>query len=111
MSTPLPPKVQEEVWRDPAVELAHAHRTGIVWVRFRVVRHGFLRAALAVAWLMALLLALFAIRADNVLGEAQTAAAMLLLVPALIAGFLIAPGEHPMTRHLPPTVENATLAI
>lgn len=82
------------------VELSHAHRTGVAWVRFRVVRHGFLRAAMAVAWLTALLLGLFALRADNVLGEAQTASALLLLVPALIAGFLIGPGEHAMTRHL-----------
>lgn len=82
------------------LELSHAHRTGFAWVSFRVVRHGFLHAALAVAWLMSAILALFAIRASNVLGEAQTAAALLLLVPALIAGFLIAPGEHPMTRHL-----------
>jgi hypothetical protein len=36
----------------------------------------------------------------STLGEAQTAAALLLLLPALIAGFLIAPGEHAMTRHL-----------
>ena len=55
---------------------------------------------MAVAWMTALLLGLFALRADNVLGEAQTASALLLLVPALIAGFLIGPGEHPMTRHL-----------
>jgi hypothetical protein len=82
------------------VEAAHAHRAGFIWVRFRVVRHGFLRAARAVAWLTTALLALFAVRAENVLGEAQTAAALLLLVPALIAGFLIAPGEHAMTRHL-----------
>jgi hypothetical protein len=82
------------------VEGAHAHRTGIIWVRFRVVRAGFLRGALAVGWLVCALLALYAARADNVVGESQTAAALLLLVPALIAGFLIAPGEHAMTRHL-----------
>jgi hypothetical protein len=82
------------------VESAHAHRAGFIWVRFRVVRHGFLRAAVAVAWLTTLLLVLFADRGENVLGEAQTAAALLLLVPALIAGFLIAPGEHAMTRYL-----------
>jgi hypothetical protein len=64
------------------------------------MRHGFRRAAMAVGWLTTLLLVLFALRADNVLGEAQTASALLLLVPALIAGFLIGPGEHPMTRHL-----------
>jgi hypothetical protein len=82
------------------VETSHAHRAGFIWVRFRVIRHGFLRAAVAVAWLTTLLLALFALRGSNVVGEAQTAAALLLLVPALIAGFLIAPGEHAMTRHL-----------
>ena len=82
------------------VEHAHAHRTGIVWVRFRVVRYGFLRAAVAVAWLTAVILALFAARAKYVIGDSQTAAALLLLLPALIAGFLIAPGEHAMTRHL-----------
>lgn len=79
---------------------AHAHRTGIVWVRFRVVRHGFLRAAVSVAWLTAAVLALFAARVEHVTGDSQTAAALLLLLPALIAGFLIAPGEHAMTRHL-----------
>jgi hypothetical protein len=79
---------------------AHAHRAGIVWVRFRVVRHGFLRAAVSVGWLTTIILTLFAARADHVVGEAQTAAALLLLLPALIAGFLIAPGEHAMTRHL-----------
>ena len=82
------------------VERAHEHRAGIVWVRFRVVRHGFLRAAASVGWLSTIVLALFAARADHVVGEAQTAAALLLLLPALIAGFLIAPGEHAMTRHL-----------
>jgi hypothetical protein len=82
------------------VEHAHAHRTGIVWVRFRVVRHGFLHAAVAVAWLTTIVLALFAARAQHVVGDSQTAAALLLLLPALIAGFLIAPGEHAMTRHL-----------
>ena len=82
------------------VELSHAHRSGIAWVRFRVARHGFLRAAPAVGWLVSALLAVFALRADSVVGESQTAAAVLLLVPALIAGFLIGPGEHPMTRHL-----------
>jgi hypothetical protein len=82
------------------VEHAHAHRTGIVWARFRVVRHGFLRAAVAVAWLTAAVLGLFAFRAKYVIGDSQTAAALLLLLPALIAGFLIAPGEHAMTRHL-----------
>jgi hypothetical protein len=82
------------------VEKAHEHRAGFIWVRFRVVRHGFLRAAVAVAWLTTLPLVLFALRGQSVLGEAQTAAALLLLVPALIAGFLIAPGEHAMTRHL-----------
>lgn len=82
------------------VEHAHTHRTGFVWVRFRVVRHGFLAAALAVAWLTAILLGVMGFRADHVVGDSQTAAALLLLLPALIAGFLIAPGEHAMTRHL-----------
>jgi hypothetical protein len=82
------------------VSPADEHRAGIIWVRCRVVRHGFLRAAVAVAWLVTVLLALFAIRADNIVGDSQTSAAVLLLVPALIAGFLIAPGEHDMTRHL-----------
>jgi len=49
---------------------------------------------------MTIILAMFALEPDRVVGEAQTAAALLLLLPALIAGFLIAPGEHPMTRHL-----------
>jgi hypothetical protein len=79
---------------------ASAHRAGIVWVRFRLVRRGFLRAALAVAWLVSILLGLYALRADNIVGDSQTAAALLLIVPALIAGFLIAPGEHDITRHL-----------
>jgi hypothetical protein len=82
------------------IERAHEHRAGIVWVRFRVVRHGFLRAAASVGWLSTIVLTVFAARADHVVGEAQTAAALLLLLPALIAGFLIAPGEHAMTRHL-----------
>lgn len=82
------------------VEHAHAHRTGFVWVRFRVARHGFLTAAVAVACLTAIVLWLFGFRAEHVIGDSQTAAALLLLLPALIAGFLIAPGEHAMTRHL-----------
>ncbi len=82
------------------VEHADAHRTGFVWVRFRVVRQGFIAAAVAVAWLTALLLWVFGFRANQVLGDSQTGAALLLLLPALIAGFLIAPGEHAMTRHL-----------
>lgn len=96
------------------VEASHAHRAGFIWVRFRVARHGFLRAAAAVAALTTLLLVLFALNGKNVVGESQTAAALLLLVPALIAGFLIAPGEHAMTRHLlrgPRLLTAATAAL
>jgi len=87
---------RKHLYVSPAV----THRAGHVWVRLRVVRHGFLRAALAIAWLVTLLLILFASHANDVVGDSQTSAALLLIVPALIAGFLIAPGEHDMTRHL-----------
>jgi hypothetical protein len=79
---------------------SHDHRSGLLYVCIRIVRHGFLRASVALAWLTTFLLALFAVRAKNILGEEQTAAALLLLVPVLIAGFLVAPGEHGMTRRL-----------
>lgn len=79
---------------------AEHHRSGALWVRLRPSRHGFLRPATAVAGFVSAVLFVFAERTANVLGDAQTGAAILLIVPALIAGFLVVPGEHEMTRHL-----------
>jgi hypothetical protein len=76
------------------------HRAGIAWIRMRASRHGFLWRAAATAWLVVVLLAAYWCGADEIAGESDTAAALLLLVPASVAGFLVRPGEHAMARHL-----------
>jgi hypothetical protein len=82
------------------VPRAHEHRAGIVWVRLRASRSGFLTVAPCLALMVAVLLGGFAIRANQIIGSTETGAAILLLGPALIAGFLVRPGEHAMVRHL-----------
>jgi hypothetical protein len=94
------------------VPSAHTHRAGIMWVGLRAARHGFLRGAFTTSAAVACLLTVYALRADSIMGSSEMAAAVMLLVPALVAGFLVRPGEHAMARHLlrGPRILTATVA-
>ena len=82
------------------VDQSHQHRIGFLWIRLRASRQGFLSGAVLTAMLVTAVLTLFAFRADAIVGQSEPAAALLLLVPALIAGFLVRSGEHAMSRRL-----------
>lgn len=79
---------------------AHEHRAGLLQVGLRAARHGLLWAALVTGVLVTLLLTLYTLKADEIVGQSETGAAVLLLVPAVLAGFLVRPGEHAMARTL-----------
>jgi len=79
---------------------AHEMRVGVLNVSLRTPRHGLLTAALFTGLFVTSLLAIYASRAQEIIGQSDTGAAILLLVPALLAGFLVRPGEHAMTRVL-----------
>jgi hypothetical protein len=82
------------------VERAHAPMSGTVWVRLRASRAGFLPGAVLTALLVALVLTLCWRNAHDVGPAREAAAAVLLLVPALMAGWLVQPREHAMARRL-----------
>ena len=79
---------------------AHEMRVGQLEVELRTPRHGLLTAALLTGVFVTALLAVYAARAQEIIGQSDTGAAILLLVPALLAGFLVRPGEHAMARVL-----------
>jgi hypothetical protein len=82
------------------IENAAANRVGFVTMGVRAPRHGFLSGAVLVAWLVALILFFFWRNASDVLNRSEIAAAFLLIVPAMIAGFLVRPQEHAVTTRL-----------
>lgn len=79
---------------------AHEMRVGVLEVELRTSRHGLLTAALLTGIFVTLMLGVYAARAEEIVGQSDTGAAILLLVPALLAGFLVRPGEHEMARVL-----------
>jgi hypothetical protein len=92
---------------------AYDHRAGVLWIALRATRHGFLAGAFVTSILASALLGTYVWRADAIVGETETAAAVLLLVPAIMATFLIGPGEHAMARHLlrGPRLVTAVVAV
>jgi hypothetical protein len=60
---------------------------------------GFLRGALAAAFLITAMLWLFFLRADSIAGQ-TTSASILLLAPGLLAAYIVRPGEHLLARKL-----------
>ncbi len=82
------------------IEQAHAPMSGNVWIRLRASRAGFLPGAVLTALLVTVVLVLYWRNARDVGPERETAAAVLLLVPALMAGWLVQPREHAMARRL-----------
>lgn len=95
----------EDAYDDPLVQRVHLYKAGVdgrfvadALLYLRARRPGFLRAAVITGWLtFALLVGGFAYL-DDITGadNSQTAAALLLLGPTLLAGSLIRPGEHRM---------------
>jgi hypothetical protein len=79
---------------------AYEMRAGLLSVEMRSAGHGLLPAAILTGLLVTALLALYGLRAKEIIGQSDTGAAVLLLVPAVLAGFLIRPGEHAMARVL-----------
>ena len=82
------------------VPRAHEQRAGLLQVGLRSAREGLLPAAAMTGALVTLLLGVYSVRADQIVGQSETGAAILLLVPAILAGFLVRPGEHAMAREL-----------
>ncbi len=75
-------------------------RMGVLNVNLRTPRHGLLTGALLTGIFVTILLGVYAARAEEIIGQSDTGAAILLLVPALLAGFLVRPEEHAMARVL-----------
>ena len=69
-------------------------------VELRVQRSGFLRMAWSTCALAFALLVAGFLRLDEVAGDVQSAAALLLVVPLVLAGFVERPGEHPFVSGL-----------
>lgn len=74
-------------------------RVGLAWVELRAKRSGFLAGALAASALTTLLLWLGVIASSDVIddGKFEPATAALLLAPALVAAFIVRPGQHAIT--------------
>lgn len=79
---------------------AYEARAGLLEVGLRSARHSLLPAAIVTGLLVTALLALYTARADEIVGQSEPGAAILLLVPAVLAGFLVRPDEHAMARML-----------
>lgn len=95
----------EDAYDDPLVQRVHLYKAGVdgrfvadALLYLRARRPGFLRAAVLTGWLTFALLAGGFFYLDDITGpdNSQTAAALLLLGPTLLAGSLIRPGEHRM---------------
>jgi hypothetical protein len=77
-------------------------RVGMAWVKLRARRSGFLGGALLSSLLTTVLLGLGAYGAPYVVRgtKSEPAAAALLLVPAVLAAYIVRPGEHAITRKM-----------
>jgi hypothetical protein len=99
------PELPGDVLDGPLVQRAHLYKSGVdasavadALIYLRARRPGFLRAAVLTGWLTFALLVGGFVYLDDIASSAnsQTAAALLLLGPTLLAGSLIRPGEHRM---------------
>lgn len=95
----------EDAFDEPRVQRVHLYRAGVdgrfvadALIFLRARRAGFLRSACGAGWLTFLLLVGGLVYLDDMAAStnSQTAAALLLLGPTLLAGSLIRPGEHRM---------------
>jgi hypothetical protein len=83
-------------------EPLRGRRLGLVWVKLRASREGFLSSVLATSVITTALLGLAAYGAPHVLPDRQSesATAALLLVPAIVAALIVRPGEHAITAKM-----------
>ena len=97
----LQPSTNERTQRSHLyIDQSPPHRIGGLWVEVRSARPGFVTLAPLTALLVAVMLGVYAWQADTIVGHSEAGAAVLLLLPALLATFLARPGEHAMARHL-----------
>jgi hypothetical protein len=99
------PPTPEDALDGPAVQRVHLYKAGVsgqfvadALIYLRARRAGFLRAAWLTGWLNFGLLVGGLVYLNDITASdnSQTAAALLLLGPTLLAGTLIRPGEHRM---------------
>jgi hypothetical protein len=79
---------------------AHDQSIACVWLRLRATRSAFVSGAVITSLVVCLILTFFWRNAHDIVNISEAAAAVLLLVPALIAGFLVRPTDHAMARRL-----------
>jgi hypothetical protein len=100
-----PSGLPQDVLDGPLVQRAHLYKAGVeapvvadALIYLRARRPGFLRAATLTGWLTVVVLTGGLVYLEDIAGSqnSQTAAALLLLGPTLLAGSLIRPGEHRM---------------
>jgi hypothetical protein len=77
-------------------------RVGVAWVKLRMRRSGFLIGALMTSFVIfaMLTIAAFAVPVVAQENQSESAAAALLLVPALVAVYIARQGEHPITAKM-----------
>lgn len=77
-------------------------RVGLIWVKLRARRAGFLTGALVASIITTVMLTLAALGASEVLrdGKSEAGAAALLLLPTLLAAYIARPGEHAITSKM-----------
>ncbi len=103
ISAPIPTYVKRETGptRRAHIYLDNTPQIGMGSLRteLRGSHGGFLRGALAAAFLITAMLWLFFLRADSIAGQ-TTSASILLLAPGLLAAYIVRPGEHLLARKL-----------
>jgi hypothetical protein len=77
-------------------------RVGVAWVKLRVRRQGFLIGALLASVITSAVLIAYTCRAEDIVmaKTSESAVALLLLVPTLIATYVARPGEHSVTARM-----------
>lgn len=75
--------------------------SGPVWIRLRAVRAGFLTAGLVTAWLVVALLHFGHNQLPKLTGSnLEATAALLLVLPTILAAYLLRSGEHQLASRL-----------
>ena len=97
------------------VPSAHVPRHGAAWVKLRARREGFLRGALVASLATTLVLTFAAANAIAIThaespgnGKSDATTALLLLLPTILAAYVVRPGEHAITGK---TLRFARLAL
>lgn len=101
-TTPEPLHLDPHPSRNAHLRVHNAARGthGFVRVGLRLRSGGFLASSVIAAALTVLVLALGVVRADAVGKATESAAALLIGLPALLAGYLVRPGEHRLVGHV-----------